>query len=128
MKELTKAEEQVMQVMWAKGKCAVKEIVAEFPEPKPAINTVSTIVRILESKGFVSHEKVGKGFHYFPLIEKANYTKKYLRNFMKNYFSGSFKELVSFFAKESDMDLEDIDLLLKEVKDDLTENDSAEKE
>lgn len=124
MKELTKAEEQIMQVMWTKGKCTVKEILAEFPEPQPAVNTISTIVRILESKGFVEHEKQGKGFIYYPLIEKANYTKKYLKNFMKNYFSGSFKELVSFFAKESDMDIEDIDMLLKEVKNDLKEDEN----
>ena len=124
MKELTRAEEQVMQVMWSKGKCTVKEILSDFPDPQPAINTVSTIVRILETKGFVEHEKFGKGFIYYPLIEKADYTKKYLKNFMKNYFSGSFRELVSFFAKESDMDIEDIDLLLKEVKNDLKDENS----
>ncbi len=122
MKELTRAEEQVMQVLWKKGKTTVKEIVAEMSDTQPAYNTISTIVRILETKGFVDHEPRGKGYAYFPIIEKAAYTKRFLKNFMKNYFSGSFRELVSFFAKESDMDIKDLELLMEEVRNDLEDD------
>lgn len=125
MKELTRAEEQVMQVLWKKGKTTVKAIVADMPETKPAYNTISTIVRILETKGFVDHEPLGKGYAYFPIVDKAVYTKRFLKNFMKNYFSGSFRELVSFFAKENDMDLKDIELLMQEVKNDLEDEEDA---
>lgn len=126
MKELTRAEEQVMQVLWKKGKTTVKEIVAEMQDTQPAYNTISTIVRILETKGFVDHEPLGKGYAYFPIVEKAVYTKRFLKNFMKNYFSGSFRELVSFFAKESDMDIKDLELLMEEVRNDLEDDDKPE--
>ena len=86
MKELTKAEEQVMQLLWKKEKAFVKELIEQMPDPKPAYNTVSTIVRILEKKGFVAYEAFGKTHRYFPLISKKEYTRKYMKNFMKGYF------------------------------------------
>lgn len=116
MIELTKAEEQVIQVMWEQGKTTVKNIIEDLPEPKPAYNTVSTIVRILEKKGFVDHEPQGKGYVYFTLISKEEYTKKFLRKFVSNYFDGSFKNLVSFFVKENKMDLSDVEEMMKEIK------------
>ncbi len=118
MKELTKAEEQVIQVMWEQGKTTVKDIIEALPDPKPAYNTVSTIVRILEKKGFVDHEPVGKGYVYFTLIGKKEYTRKFLRKFLTNYFDGSFKEMVSFFVKENKMDLSDVEEMMKEIKKD----------
>jgi len=118
-KELTKAEEQVMQILWDLEKGFVKDVIAKMPDPKPAYNTVSTIVRILENKGFVGHNAYGKTHQYFPLIEKSDYTKRYFKSFLKGYFSGSFADMVSFFAKEEKMDLSDLDELMNEVKEDL---------
>ena len=119
MKELTRAEEQVMQVLWDIQKGFVKDILEKLPEPKPAYNTVSTIVRILEKKGFVAYQAYGKSHEYYPLVEKENYTRSYLRNFVGNYFGGSFQQLVSFFAKEEHMDLKELDELMRHVKQDL---------
>ena len=116
LKELTKAEDQVMQILWKIQKGFVKDIIEEMPNPKPAYNTVSTIVRILESKGFVDHKAYGKTHEYFPQITKEKYTKFYLNNLIKGYFNGSFQNLVSFFAKENKMDAHDIEKLLEELK------------
>ena len=116
LKELTKAEDQVMQILWQIEKGFVKDIMERMPEPKPAYNTVSTIVRILENKGFVDHKAYGKTHEYFPLISKEKYTKFYLNNLLKGYFNGSFQNLVSFFAKENKMDLLEMEKLLEELK------------
>ncbi|MFW5756382.1 MAG: BlaI/MecI/CopY family transcriptional regulator [Tangfeifania sp.] len=119
MKELTKAEEQVMQLLWKQEKAFVKDLIEEMPDPKPAYNTVSTIVRILEKKGFIGHNAYGKTHEYYPLISRKEYTRSYMKNFMRNYFSGSFQEMVSFFAKEDKMSLSDFDELVEDVKRDL---------
>jgi len=119
MKELTKAEEQIMQLLWEQEKAFVKDIVDQIPNPKPAYNTVSTIIRILEKKGFIGHNAYGKTHEYFPLISRKDYTRTYMKNFMRNYFSGSFQEMVSFFAKEDKMSLADLDELVEDVKRDL---------
>lgn len=119
MKELTRAEEQIMQELWMLEKAFVKEIVDRLPEPKPAYNTVSTIIRILEKKGFVDHYAYGKTHQYFPLISKTDYTKSYFRNFLNGYFSNSFQEMVSFFAKEDKLSLSDLEEIVKEVGKDL---------
>jgi BlaI family transcriptional regulator, penicillinase repressor len=116
IKELTRAEDQVMQILWKLGKGFVKDIVEEMPEPKPAYNTVSTIVRILETKGFVDHKAYGKTHEYFPLITKERYTKFYLNNLIKGYFNGSFQNLVSFFARENKLDVTEVEKLLNELK------------
>lgn len=119
MKELTKAEEQIMQELWILEKAFVKDIVDRLPEPKPAYNTVSTIVRILEKKGFVDHCAYGKTHQYFPAISKKDYTKSYFRNFLNGYFSNSFQEMVSFFAKEDKISLSELEEIVKEVGKDL---------
>ena len=116
LKELTKAEDLVMQILWKLQKGFVKDVIEEMPNPKPAYNTVSTIVRILETKGFVDHKAYGKTHEYFPLISKEKYTKFYLNNLIKGYFNGSFHNLVSFFAKENKMDIHDLEKLLDELK------------
>lgn len=116
MKELTKAEDQVMQILWQIEKGFVKDIIERMPEPRPAYNTVSTIVRILESKGFVDHKAYGKTHEYFPLIPKEKYTRFYLNNLLKSYFNGSFQNLVSFFAKEDKLDIREMEKLLEELK------------
>ncbi|MEQ8243980.1 BlaI/MecI/CopY family transcriptional regulator [Fulvivirga sp.] len=124
MKELTRAEEQVMQILWVLKKAFVKDIIEKMPEPKPAYNTVSTIVRILEQKGFVNHKAYGKTHEYFPIVAKDNYSKFYLNNFLSGYFGGSFQNLVSFFAKQNDMDIKEVEELLKHVKGDINTEDN----
>lgn len=116
MKELTKAEEQIMQVLWELKRGFVKNIIDKLPEPKPAYNTVSTIVRILQDKGFVGHESFGKSHCYYPLIDKDTYTKKFLKNFIGNYFENSFSRMVSFFAKEEKIDLKELEEILRKVR------------
>jgi BlaI family penicillinase repressor len=115
MKELTKAEEQIMQILWKLERAVVKDIIEEMPEPKPAYNTVSTIVRILETKGFVDHRAFGKTHQYFPLVSKDSYSRFSLNTLVSSYFNGSFKNLVSFFTNESKMDVQDIDQLMKQL-------------
>lgn len=126
MKELTKAEEQVMQILWKLEKGFVKDVIDEMPDPKPAYNTVSTIVRILEKKGFVDHNAYGKTHEYFPIVSRETYTRSYMRNFMRNYFSGSFREMVSFFAKDDNMSLTDLDELIQDVKRDLEDENEGD--
>ncbi len=121
MKELTKAEEQIMQILWDLEEGFVNDIIAKMPEPKPAYNTVSTIVRILEKKGFVAYKAYGKTHQYFPLISRKNYTRMFMRNFMGSYFGNSFKEMVSFFAKEDNMSVNEIEELMQEIKNDIAE-------
>jgi len=116
MKELTKAEDQIMQVLWSLEKAFEKDIVDQLPKPKPAYNTVSTIIRILETKGFVSHKAYGKTHEYYPLITKQKYTKFYLNNLVKGYFAGSLPNLVSFFTSENNLKVEEIDQLMEHLK------------
>jgi len=117
MKKLTKAEEQIMQVLWELQKGFVNDIVSQLPEPKPAYNTVSTIVRILEQKGFISHKAYGRTHEYYPLVHKEDYSREYLDNFTQNYFSNSYKALASFFANTENLsirELEEIKVLVEE--------------
>ena len=115
MKQLTKAEEEIMHALWQLKKANVKSLIELLPEPKPAYNTVSTIVRILESKGFVDYEKQGKGHIYFPVVAKESYSNQSINKLVDNYFQGSFKSMVSFFVKKNNVDLNDIEALLKEI-------------
>jgi BlaI family transcriptional regulator, penicillinase repressor len=128
MKELTKAEEQIMQILWELEKGFVKDIIEKMPEPRPAYNTVSTIVRILEQKGFVDHTAYGKTHEYFPLVSRKDYTRSFMKNFVRNYFKGSFQEMVSFFAREDKLSVAELDELMKEVKRDLETGKSDENE
>ncbi len=115
-KQLTKAEEQIMQVLWQLKLSTVKEIIEILPKPKPAYNTVSTIVRILETKKFVAHEQHGKGYKYYPIVKKETYSNQSLHKLVNGYFNGSFKSMVSFFVEKNDVDLEDLEMILKEVE------------
>ena len=115
MKQLTKAEEEIMHVLWQLEKANVKEVIEELPEPKPAYNTVSTIIRILENKGFVDYDKKGKGHIYFPILKKQEYSNQSINNLVDNYFQGSFKSMVSFFVKKNDIDLKDMEAILKDI-------------
>lgn len=116
MKDLTKAEEQVMHALWKLEKAFVKDVIEEFPEPKPAYNTVSTIIRILEKKEFVDHKAFGKTHQYFAIVSKEDYTKHTAGQLVDNYFGGSFKNLVSFFVKDNDMTVKEMDELMKVIE------------
>ena len=113
MKILTRAEEQVIQILWKLEKAFVKDIIAEFTDPKPAYNTVSTIIRILEKKGFVSYKAFGKTHQYFPIITKDTYTKFCLNNIVQNYFSDSFQELVSFFTRDKNLSVSELEEIIE---------------
>ncbi len=115
-KELTKAEEEVMQIIWQMEQVYVRDILERLPEPKPAYSTVSTVVRILESKGFVGHEVFGNTYRYYPLVEKEAYTRYYMQSVLKGYFGNSFRNLVSFFVDQGELSLREMDTLLEELK------------
>ena len=119
MKELTKAEEQIMHILWELDEAFVKDIISKLPKPKPAYNTVSTIVRILEKKGFVAHKAYGKTHEYYPLIYKEDYTKVHMNSFVKNYFSNSFEQMVSFFAKEKSLTVNEMEEILKIMEEEI---------
>ncbi len=119
MKELTKAEEQIMHVLWFLEKAFVKDILERLPSPKPAYNTVSTIVRILEKKGFVGHDAFGKTHLYRPLIAKEDYTQKFLQSFVKDYFDDSYQELVSFFAKDRNLTVSELEEILTALREEI---------
>jgi BlaI family transcriptional regulator, penicillinase repressor len=120
MNELTRAEEQIMQALWKIERGFVKDVVDLLDNPKPAYNTVSTIIRILEKKGFIDHKAYGKTHEYFPIVSKKDYTKTFFGNFLKKYFSNSFQQLVSFFSNENDLSLEEMEkirvLMEQEIK------------
>jgi len=118
MKQLTKAEEEIMQILWHLKESNVNGIIEEMPEPKPAYNTVSTIVRILENKEFVDHRKKGKGYIYFPVVEKETYSNQSINQLMNNYFNGSFQSMVSFFMKKNEVNSKDLEAILKEINKD----------
>ncbi|HKM92955.1 MAG TPA: BlaI/MecI/CopY family transcriptional regulator [Prolixibacteraceae bacterium] len=122
--QLTKAEEQIMQIMWDMGEGMVRDIRDRFSDPKPARNTVSTIIRVLESKGVVSYRSKGNTHVYFPLVSKNEYSKKQLFLLMKNYFNNSFPQMATFFARENDLTIEELEQLLNETKEELQNPDN----
>lgn len=116
MQSLTKAEEQVMQIIWQKEKCLVRDIIEELGDPDIPHSTVSSVVRILEKKGFVGHKAYGKTHEYYPLIAKEDYTKSGLKQWIGNYFDGSPRQLVSFLVEENQLNLKDLDQLMKQLE------------
>jgi len=124
MKELTKAEEQVMQALWSIDSGFLKEIIEALPLPRPAYTTVSTVIRILETKGFVEHVEYGKTHKYFPKVKKEDYANDFLSNFVNDYFENSFPNMVSFFTKKEKISLEELDEIQKLIEKS-RENDNA---
>ena len=119
IKELTKAEDQVMQILWKLEKAFVKEMIDYFDEPKPAYNTVSTIIRILEKKGFVAYNDYGKTYQYYPLISKTEYKSQYLNNFIDNYFENSYHEFASFFTGKKDVSLKELEKMKELIENEI---------
>jgi BlaI family transcriptional regulator, penicillinase repressor len=120
IKELTNAEEEVMQILWRLKKAFIKEILEKFDDPKPAYSTVSTIIRILFEKGFVDYKAYGRTYQYFPVISKDDYRKARMSIFVRDYFSNSYQKMVSFFVREESITVKEMDeiteVLRKEEK------------
>src|ERR1700748_1894638 len=113
IKELTKAEETIMQLLWQLKEAVVKDIIDLMPQPKPAYNTVSTVVRVLEGKGFIDHKAYGNSHVYFPLISEAQYKKFTFDKMMSSYFSNSYQSLVSFLVDEKKLSLQELEEITK---------------
>lgn len=112
---LTKAEEEVMQIIWKLERCLVRDVIDNLGDPDMPHSTISSVVRILEKKGFVDHKAYGKTYEYFPLITKEDYAQHGVNNLVDKYFSGSPKQLVSFLVKNENMDLKELNDLLKTI-------------
>jgi predicted transcriptional regulator len=116
IKELTKAELQIMQFLWSMERAYVNDLLEVMPEPKPAYNTVSTIVRILEKKGFVSHENFGKTYRYYPLIDRDSYLNSMMKGILNSFFAGSVSNLVSFLSKKEGLSVDEVDMMMDMIK------------
>jgi len=122
--QLTKAEEQVMQILWDMNDGLVKDIRESFPDPKPVRNTVSTVLRVLEKKGYVGHKAYGNVHLYHPLISKSDYSKSQLFGLMEGYFDNSFPAMASFFAREKDLSIKELNELLEDTRRELSKGKS----
>ena len=116
--ELTRAELEIMQIMWDREACFVNDILEALPEPKPAYNTVSTVVRILEKKGFVTHRAYGKSHEYSPLVDRDTYTQGFMSSVLNNFFGGSASRMVSFLSENKGISVEETDEIIKLLKED----------
>ena len=113
MDQLTKREEQIMQVVWRKGSAFIRDIVSELPEPKPHYNTVATLVKILVKKGVLKAEKIGNTYQYRPAVEFEAYREEHIADIKEKYFDNSFPKMMTHFAKKEDLSEEEIEALLK---------------
>lgn len=116
MKELTKAEEQVMQYIWKLEKAFLKDIVEQFPEPKPAYTTISTVIRVLVKKGFIDYNTYSKVHEYYPTISKGDYFKKHFKGIVNNFFNGSVSNFASFFTEDEDLSMSELEQIKKMVE------------
>ena len=114
--ELTKAEEKAMQILWSIEKGLIRDVVNGYEEPKPAYTTVATIFKILEKKGFVGRTPIANSHEYYPLIQKEEYTHGFMKSFVKNYFSDSFKNMVSAFSEKEDMTTGEMEEIIEHLK------------
>ena len=114
--ELTRAELEIMQLFWSKGPSMVNDLLDAMPDPKPAYNTVSTVVRILEKKGFVGHKAYGKTYEYYPAVSKEAYASRYMDTVLDNFFNGSLSRLVSFFSEHKSITVEETDEIMKMLR------------
>lgn len=122
---LTKAEEQLMHILWEMEAALVRDILEKLPNPKPAYNTVSTVIRVLEKKGFVKHKSYGTTHEYYPLISKKEYTKFHFSEFMEKYFNNSFSQLASFFTKENKITIKELDEMMNEIRQEIKEKEEG---
>jgi predicted transcriptional regulator len=125
-KRLTKAEEEIMLILWKLGESTIRDVMNELSEPDTPYTTVSTVVRVLERKGFVDHKAVGTTYLYYPLVPKKEYLRGYLSGIVSNYFDGSFTRMAAFFAKENDLDMGELHQLISEIESELKESENNE--
>ncbi|MCG6190316.1 BlaI/MecI/CopY family transcriptional regulator [Maribellus maritimus] len=125
MKSLTKAEEQVMQILWDLKEAVVKQVVEKFDNPQPAYTTVATVMKVLEKKGFVSHKKIGNTHLFFPAVSKKEYTKFQFSSLLKDYFNGSFPKMATFFAKENNISIQELEEMLKMMENELNKDENT---
>jgi BlaI family penicillinase repressor len=116
MQKLAKREEQIMHVCWRLGAAFIKEIMAELPDPKPHYNSVATMVRILEDKGFLGHEIFGNTFRYFPVITKEQYQKHAVGDIVSKYFDNSYPSMLAYFAREQRLSQEELNEIVEIIK------------
>jgi BlaI family transcriptional regulator, penicillinase repressor len=116
MKHLTNREEEIMEIFWAKGSIFVKEVIELLADPKPHYNTISTVVRGLEEKGFLGHEQFGNTYHYFALISREEFSKNSIKNLVSKYFNTSYASVVSMFVEENKISTEEIQELIRQAK------------
>ena len=116
MEKITKKEEELMDLFWEKGPQFVRDIVELYPDPKPHINTVSTMVRSLESKGYVGHKAYGNSFQYYALVEREEFSHKTLKSVISKYFGNSYKRAVSALVKDEDLSVEELKELLRQIE------------
>ncbi len=116
IQKLTKAEEDIMKMLWDHGPTTVSAMIEKMEGDKPPHSTVSSIIRILEKKGFVNHKTYGRTYEYFSIIEKETYSKFSIKNLLSNYFEGSVNEMVSFLIKEEEVDIKELQKMLKNIK------------
>ena len=124
MNTLTKAEEQIMQIIWDEKEGFVKDLLQQFPEPRPAYNTVSTIIRILEKKGFVDHRSFGKSHQYYPLLSREQYRNERFSGLMKDYFNNSMKQVLSHFGSSGSLSMNEADEIIK-IMEELKKNQAS---
>ena len=120
MAQLTKAEEEIMHIIWRLERCIVSDILKQIKEAtgnKPPHSTISSIVRILEGKGFLSHKAYGRTYEYFPIVSKEEYTKLTLHKLVSNYFEGSMNNLVSFLVKQEKLNVDELSDMIEKLKD-----------
>ncbi|HEY0676680.1 MAG TPA: BlaI/MecI/CopY family transcriptional regulator [Chitinophagaceae bacterium] len=116
MVKLAKREEQIMQVFWQLEKAFIKEIIPHLPDPKPHYNSVATMVKILEEKGFLDHESVGNVYRYFPIIKKEAYQDHTMKDIVSQYFDNSYPRMLAFFAKQQNLSESELNEILEQIK------------
>ena len=119
MKKLTHAEEEVMQILWELGSGFVKDVIERMPAPKPPYNTVSTVIRVLEKKEFISHRQYGNTYEYFPLVTRDEYAKVHFKGFLSDYFNNSFPKMAAFFARENNLSLKELEEIMRLTEEEL---------
>jgi len=125
-KRLTKAEEEIMLILWKLGESTIRDVMTQLSEPNTPYTTVSTVVRVLEKKDFVGHKAVGTTYLYYPLVPKKDYLRGYLTGIVSNYFDGSFSRMAAFFARENDLDMGELHGLISEIESELKESGDLE--
>ena len=128
MKKLTNAEEEIMQILWNLKAGFVKDVIDRMPDPKPPYNTVSTVIRVLEKKQFISHKQYGNTYEYFPIVSKNEYAGVHFSDILSNYFSNSFPKMAAFFARENNLSMKELEEIIRLTEQELNKPNSSKHE